>query len=254
MKVASIATYRDRLDVLPDAINSLAPQVDIVQIYYNDTEGLNKEQFQEVHEEIYLNCEHSNVEIQCVTDQADLSKFLAIWEYPEATIYTCDDDLIYHKDYAYRLLHNLHYDHWIGADVVTLGGKIISDEKRFEKHQDYRTCFGQRIRCTNPPSDSRSDRDNFMFSVDIDVPLSGVSIFDASKFQDCKIESKYKYAADIQLAKWIKEKGLRCKRNWNHAIRLVTINKKMTGKDTIFDSHTSKRGKELYKLVADLRK
>ena len=37
MKVASIATYRERLDVLPDAIKSLESQVDIIHVYFNES-------------------------------------------------------------------------------------------------------------------------------------------------------------------------------------------------------------------------
>jgi len=243
MKVASIATYEERLDVLIDAVNSLSPQVDVVQVYFNDT-GISEDKWQKYHETIYLNCEGDNIKVDLVPDMKDLSKFLAIWEYPEATIFTCDDDIIYGKDYVYSLYKNLHYEYLVQSDVITTGGKVISDLERLKKYHTYSKIFNTKYRFDG------TCRDNYCTRI-IDVPLSGVSAFDAKHFQDCKLDKKYIFAADILLAKWIKEKGLICNRSYLHK-KIVSYNKAMKGKDTIFDSHTKKKGRELGKMVKDI--
>ena len=258
MKVASIATYADRLDVLIDAVASLVEQVDIVQIYWNgdlpSDSAAHDVWCKIVGGLSFDRC--GRIKLTQVHDRADLSKFLAIWDYPEATIYTCDDDLIYRDDYIKNLYSNLYYDHFIAADVVSLGGKIIGDGRNFKKNQDYRTCFNRRIHCTGEVRSSRDhmDSDQFMFSTKIDVPLSGVSAFSAKKFQDCKIDDKYKFAADVQLAKWVADLDLECKRAWNFKLQMVKINEKMNGKDTIYNSYTKKQGRNLYKLVKEFAK
>lgn len=234
MKVASIATYSERLDVLPDAVRSLAPQVNIIHVYYNGLPTLTNQVkiFQLLSE--YDDYEQK-VKIQFVDNQADLSKFRAIWDYPDATIFTCDDDLIYSDEYVYRMDKCLNQDPMIGADVVTLGGKqfkqtSIEHETRFRNlFHNRSSCFGRNTKWDDTPT--------------YDIPLSGVSAFKASLFQDCEIDERFMYAADLQMAKWCADKELVIKSTWNRPRPLVEYNKKMKGKETIWDNHTSKSPK-----------
>lgn len=253
MKVASIATYAGRLDVLPDAVRSLAGQVDLIHIYYNgkvDDTGWKELQVNLIRECGDMGGELSDCVVEAVEDKADLSKFRAIWDYPDATIFTCDDDLIYSPDYIRQLTKCLHYDSMVKADVVSIGGKQISDVDRMMKAKTFKDCFGQRFSCFVVPPTSDKDSYNFMYPEKLHVPLSGVAAFDASKFQDCTIDEVYKYAADIQLGAWIAEKGYEAKRVWSYRKALVKYNPKMKGnKDTIWDNHTSVEGDRLSDLV-----
>lgn len=257
MKVASISTYADRLDVLPDTVRSLANQVDKVVVYYNcvmpefkDVEDITRVMQLIIEED----GNKSEFVMNPVNDLADLSKFRAIWDYPEATIYLCDDDLIYNDDYIWRMTKCLHYDTMVGCDVVTLGGKGIHDEGKLKRAKTYRDCFTVKVGCFTQPKGNKHDPYECFFPQEIHIPLSGASALDASKFQDCEIDEKYKYAADIQLGKWIADKGYSCKRAWAYQKKLVTYNPKMGNRDTIFDSHTSKEGKRLSDLVREVWK
>jgi hypothetical protein len=246
MRVASIATYVDRLGVLPDAVRSLAPQVDVVQIYYNgepDDAGY----FIALNSLIKVAAKYdTEMYLTPVKDLADLSKFRAIWDYPDATIFTCDDDLIYDPEYIYKLSKNLYHDPLITADVVSLGGKVVKEGKPFERAKKWKDLFLSRVTCF-------SKNNLWMQTTTLDIPLSGVSVFKAKDFQDCKIDEKYKYAADIQLGKWCKDKGLIVKNAWNRPRSLVKYNPKMNGKETIFDKHTSKDNR-IVSLVKEIWK
>jgi len=258
MKVASIATYAGRLDVLPDAVKSLAGQVDVVHIYYNgkvDDSGWKELQVKLISECGDMGGETARCLCEVVEDRADLSKFRAIWDYPDATIFTCDDDLIYSPDYVRQLTKCLHYDTMVGADVVAIGGNQISDENKLKKSKTYMGCFGQRFSAFTVPVDSRKVPYGFMYPDDLHAPISGLAAFDSSKFQDCSINEIYKYAADIQLGAWIEEKGYTAKRVWGYRKCLVKRNAKMKGnRDTIFDNYTNVEGVKLSNLVRDIWK
>ena len=263
MKVASIATYAGRLDVLPDAVKSLAGQVDKVVVYFNGgtAKGMSYGEWMKTSGGLYTDIlnedsiDMDKVDIHPVDDLADLSKFRAIWDYPDATIFTCDDDLIYSPDYVRQLTKCLHYDTMVGADVVAIGGNQISDENKLKKSKTYMGCFGQRFSAFTVPVDSRKVPYGFMYPDDLHAPISGLAAFDASKFQDCSINDIYKYAADIQLGAWIEEKGYTAKRVWGYRKCLVKRNAKMKGnRDTIFDNYTNVEGVKLSNLVRDIWK
>ena len=143
----------------------------------------------------------------------------------------------------------LHFDAVVEADVVSLGGKIIGDEGKLKRAAHYKDCFSKNISCFAIPPNSTDDNYNFVYPDELHIPLSGCAAFDASKFQDCTIDEAYKYAADIQLGKWIADKGLKARRAWSYRKNLVKYNPKMQGKETIYDNHTKKEGKRLSDLV-----
>jgi hypothetical protein len=128
MRVASIATYAERLDVLPDAIKSLYNQVDLIKIYYNGK--LSADKLEQLKEEVG---EFDKVDICECVDRADLSKFNAIWDCPNDTIFLCDDDIIYKGKYCDKLEHNLYHDYMIRADVISCGGKRFYDNEDYHK-------------------------------------------------------------------------------------------------------------------------
>jgi len=239
MRIASIATYRDRLEVLPDAINSLAPQVDLVQIYFNGELGWGE--FRTLGEKL----NHKNWKLNIVEDQADLSKFNAIFDYPEDIIFLCDDDLIYRDRYISRMERCLLHSQFIGSDVISLGGKVLKEGDELMNANNYKACCSKRYGCFMPNPE-------IVFSNTLDIPLSGATVLQAKHFQDCVIDPKYKYAADIQLFKWCRDKDLLIKRAFNCNKRLASYSPKMKGKETIFNSFTQPKADHVAKLIKEI--
>jgi hypothetical protein len=241
MRVASIATYAERLDVLPDAIKSLYNQVDLIKIYYNGK--LSADKLEQLKEEVG---EFDKVDICECVDRADLSKFNAIWDCPNDTIFLCDDDIIYKGKYCDKLEHNLYHDYMIRADVISCGGKRFYDNEDYHKATRFKDLFATRT----PFNAWNSD---WEYTNSFHIPLSGVAVIKASQFQKCRINMKYKFAADVQLGKWCKDLGLSVKQAWCFRTPLVKYNPKMGKRETIWDNYTSK-DKNLVKLIREIWK
>lgn len=181
---ANIATYQPRVESgsLEDAVDSLIDQVDIVRIYFNDCEP------PDYWKEKYKDKGHKLLAITKGDNLTDNGKFywLEVLKEPE-TFLTCDDDIIYPSDYVEITKEALKES----EGVVTYHGRQLQGYNReyFKGHKWFRYF------------------DHVPHNVIVDVPGTGVSAIDTSKFHPKNMcYSPYQKMADLVL-------GLDCAKN-----------------------------------------
>lgn len=231
-RIASIATYNQRHDVLPDAIASLHHQVDTILVNYNGDPN---------DEIIAIAARFPKVVLSCISltyDAADLAKFnyILMEPSPEDRIFLCDDDLIFAPDYCDEMERCLQ-----PATLITLGGKVIRPGFETETIPDFNTAMVQKYRCFDTITQPQR----------IDVPLSGVAAFRSGDLPKIDIELKYKYAADVQLYKLTVINHIQTL-TYSGPRPLVTYNPKMKTRETIWTNHTSRRTASLGQLVHEI--
>jgi glycosyltransferase involved in cell wall biosynthesis len=90
---ASVATMPERVELLAQAIGSLLPQVDRMQVYLNNFD------------DVPAFLDHPKITVQRSQDFGDLKdngKFFGVDEIPEGYHFTVDDDIIYPPDYVQK--------------------------------------------------------------------------------------------------------------------------------------------------------
>ena len=109
MKTASIATFTPRREALRLSVESLIPQMDVINVYLND------------YDEVPDFLGHPKVNALLGKDaEGDLlasAKFFWCPFISEGYHFTCDDDLYYPDDYAERMIAEV--DRWRGKAIVT---------------------------------------------------------------------------------------------------------------------------------------
>lgn len=238
MLIASLATYKPRIkDVLWDAVDSLADQVDYVWINLNNHPKLTDEDLEYVLNRVES---YDNVFLHSVFDNyGDLSKFTQlVYEYPESgnTYLICDDDLIYPSDYAENCKRILD----IEGCPLSFGGKKL-------KKPPYRNFRGSFKTWTHVLKGS--ERKHY-----IDLPLTCVTALRRNMLHpEIEIEPKYKNKGDVLMAKWVKQSktNLVCPK---FSEGYFKYNGKMKGKETIWDDmrQNPKVEKDLAKLLTEL--
>ena len=126
-RIAIIATYAYRYDTLEDTLKSLYNQVD--KIILMDNDGAYRV-------ESFMLDKVKKHDCSISPDYKDLSKLQPTVEHPWAFsdddfILTCDDDLIYPKNYVYELMYNAAQYSCIATyhgKVLDITGKIVRSE------------------------------------------------------------------------------------------------------------------------------
>jgi hypothetical protein len=226
MRVASIASFRERLDVLPDAVNSLLPQVDIVSIYFN--EGLTFREMVDLYDKID-NLDKVRVK-KLNEDRKDLSKFLGIYDYPDSLLFTCDDDLIYAPDYCDKM--ELAWEDSL-CNVITCGGKSLKNPP----YTTLKDAIEYKTHCLH----LKKKGQQFPNLGIVHIPLTGCSMFLASQYQDCVIDNKYIGMADVQMFAWNVQMSYWSGICNNYDGYMMTYNEKMGKRPTIWETVTTKQ-------------
>jgi len=117
MIVAGIASMAKRHQALIDAVDSLTPQVDRVHVYTQPGHPAKLSDF----------AERDKVELigpdRYGEDMGDAGKFFRAGAYEDAYYLSCDDDLIYPKDYADRVVGAI--DEYGGRVIVGFHGVLM---------------------------------------------------------------------------------------------------------------------------------
>lgn len=157
--IASIATTGDRPKMLKNTINSLKGQVDILYIYDNSK---NK-------------------------DLGALGKFYPLQWKEDCYFFTCDDDIIYPRDYVKRTLEEIKKRQCI----ISYHGRVIP-----QGAEDYYSIEGWRF---FQPCEGRF----------LDIGGTGVMAFDTRYFKPQIWSGEYKKCADLTCAIEAKREGKR---------------------------------------------
>lgn len=155
-RTANIATFPERLDVLPRMLDSITNQFDDIRIYFNNPDGYTGVTLPDPGNVMWINGD---------TDLADNGKFFFLESLTEPEYYfTLDDDLKYPPDYADRMVEFL--DEFPNVIATHHGRKLVSPDTGYYKggHKEYR-CLGKVY---------ETDR--------IDVAGTGVSAFRTDTF------------------------------------------------------------------------
>ncbi len=163
IKSANIATTYKRKESLAKTIETLKGQFDIIRVYGND----------------YL----PNIEgVECYSgiDHTDNSKFTWANEHRDEYYFSCDDDILYPKNYAENTLYYLKkYD---GLYITYHGRKLKQKDVSYYSGHDIYSCL-------------REVLGNWI----IDVPGTGVSAFDLRHFKVDIKEWEFERMSDLMM-------------------------------------------------------
>ena len=170
--IAGIATIPQRVQELINTINSLAPQVDMINVSLN---GFDKPPFSHPKVNWYI------------TDGTDEQKFKKI----EGDVYlSCDEDIIYPPDYVDIVKAKLEK-----YDIISFHGRSF---KQFPIQSYYKSA-ASKYRCL----------DKVAVDISVHVGGTGVMAFYPEIFSLSLDELPYKYMADVQVAIAARRRGLR---------------------------------------------
>jgi hypothetical protein len=150
--VVGMATFKGREEVIKRTIDSLLPQVDDIHIYNNELEPI---------------------------DLTDNGKFRALQLYSKPIYFlSCDDDLIYPRDYVQRAIESVEKHECI---ISFHGRKLLGlDRSYYRAHKAY-ACLH-----------------SFHQTCEIDVPGTGVTCFSTSYFNPIELyKSEDKRMSDL---------------------------------------------------------
>lgn len=181
MVTAQIASIPDRERLLEKTINSLLPQVDILNIMLNN------------YPYIPSFCFKDKVNAACFDNsKGDAAKFHAL-ESVQGYIFTCDDDLVYPHNYVERMVNELKKHE--NKVILTCHGRIMNDKPVHSSYTDRIAAFHW--------------RDEQLKSVQLDIGGTGVMAWHSDAFFPDIDDIKIKNMADIWIAKFAKEQGVK---------------------------------------------
>lgn len=115
MITAQLATIPERIEYLPKVIESLLPQVDILNVILNQTD-------------IAFGFHSWNKKLKFITrfnQMTDGEKHYNIENAAEGYIFTCDDDIIYPPDYVSYMISKI--EQYKRKAVITLHGRVFPE-------------------------------------------------------------------------------------------------------------------------------
>ena len=213
----NLATFPDRIHILPKMVASIIDQVDELRIFFNDMKRVDKK---------YLKPLYDNPKIKLVTDHAkdltDNGKFFFIPppDSDDEIYFMLDDDLLYPKDYVKKTIEFMaKYPN----TIITYHGRKLKGKglSYYRGHEAFR-CLG------NVHSDKI-----------IDVCGTGVSAFDTYYFKpNAKIlsYSLRQKMSDLVFSLEVAREGMEimlC----NHKLEWFGY---LNPKNTIWDQHANK--------------
>jgi hypothetical protein len=133
MTTAQLATVPERMEALIQVIDSLAPQVDRLNVMLNGHTG---EQAVKLYNR-YANSKHINFHRRD-NSMTDAEKYYRVEEL-QGYILTCDDDILYPPDYVKYMISKVEqYDRKF---VVTLHGRVYSGLPIYSFYRDRKPGF-----------------------------------------------------------------------------------------------------------------
>lgn len=203
--VVGMATIPERMSTLELVLDSLTKQVDIIELALNG--------FQQVPDILK---KYDNVIATLTTNEkGDSNKFLNVGNYSNAYYFSCDDDIIYPKDYISKYIREIKKNQCL----VTIHGSNING-----KVNSYYKGKQMKAHCLNKCAETQ-----------VHIPGSGVSGFDTSLLQVDYNKFTQPNMADIFLGIQCKQQGIKClsifhKKGWIKG----GLNK---DRATIYESH-----------------
>ena len=181
MVTAQIATIPDRENLLRKTVNSLLPQVDKLNIMLNNYPFT--PHF----------CHNPKIEV-CHLDNSkgDGAKFHGL-RTVKGYIFTCDDDLIYPTDYVETMVNVL--KSLDNSVILTNHGRLMHEKPVTSSYSDRKEAFHWR----NEQKES----------VRLDIGGTGVMAWHSSAFFPNIDDITIKNMADIWVAKFAKEQGVK---------------------------------------------
>jgi hypothetical protein len=208
--IGGMATFKDRIGIVNDAIRTIAPQIDLLMIYCNDTESYDA-----------LTQLPSNVKKYSGENITDRGKFYFCYSLvgSDNIYFTFDDDLIYPTDYVDRTksgvhMHNCivghHGKRFMGDKIISTYTKPTPEEHKFHVAFDW----GNKL------------------DLNVDVIGSGCMAFDLRYF--CPEELKENLMADIEICCMAKKLNLKMVA-LSHPHKWIQQNIKMQNKWSIYE-------------------
>lgn len=211
MKVtANMATVPSRISQCIHAIDSIAPQVDLVRVYCN---GHTKE------EAIFIkNGAPDNVQVfmsdSAMGDRGDIGKFYFA-DQPGQIYFSCDDDLLYPPDYVKHTIDQL--NRYGAGTVLTYHGSELKHPVRdYYRDRIAYACLRQ-----------------LNHDVEVDVGGSGVMCFNTDAIKVDLTFFEHPNMSDIYISALTKMQGSRiiCLKHSQGWIKYMEV------PDTIYDRH-----------------
>ena len=182
MIVAGMATMPERLNTLNLVLDNLHPQVDVIELALNDFKRIPSilEKYPKVVPNLTTN------------EKGDANKYLNIGKYTNDYYFSCDDDIIYPKDYVETYIKAIDEK----KSLITIHGSTIPPRKV----KSYYKGRSMKAHCLNACEESV-----------VHVPGSGVSGFHTS-FLKLNYEKGFpvRNMADIFLGIQCQSQGVRC--------------------------------------------
>lgn len=178
--VVGMATIPERINTLELVISSLSRQADRIELALNG--------FSEAPS--FLN-KYPNVYPHLTSNvMGDANKFLNVDKFPNAYYFSCDDDIVYPKDYVSKYIRSIKKL----RGLVTIHGSNING-KVYSYYRDKQ----MKAHCLMKSREVR-----------VHIPGSGVSAFDTTQFKVRYKSFKKANMADIFLAIQAQEQGIKC--------------------------------------------
>jgi len=209
MIVAGLATIPEREDVLEKVLNSICPQVDLLELSLNGYKSVP-----------YLIGKYENVVTTLSSNEmGDANKFLHVDKYTNHYYFSIDDDLIYPSNYVITFIEKIEKH----KCLITLHGSDVNPNMK-----SYYKGRTMKSHCLH---DSSSD-------VFVDIAGSGVSGYHTSFLKIRYKDFKEPNMADIWMSMKAHEQGVK---------RLAISHKKgwlkyclPPDKETIYETHSKK--------------
>ena len=211
MITAQVASIPDREQLLEQTVKSLLPQVDKLNIMlnYSYTPGFLRNLSLEIAPE-KLNWWYFD------NSKGDAAKFYGLKDV-KGYIFTCDDDLVYPPDYVETMINELKKHE--NKVILTHHGRIMNEKPVFSSYSDRKAAFHW--------------RDRQLESIQLDIGGTGVMAWHSDAFFPDIDRINIKNMADIWVAKFAKEQGVKimlCPHKEDYLKYLHT-------KNTIWDEH-----------------
>lgn len=181
MIIAGMATIPERESTLQIVLDSIAPQVDLLELALNDYKSVP-----------YWLGKYENVLPTLTSNEmGDANKFLRVDDYTNHYYFSCDDDIEYPSDYVERYIKAINSN----GCLVTVHGSDIPNRKL----QSYYSGKVMRSHCLNQLSKA----------VFVDIAGSGVSAFHTSFLKLRYKRFKAANMADIWMSMQAHEQGVK---------------------------------------------
>jgi hypothetical protein len=142
MITAQLATYPARIDILPQVINSLLPQVDRLNVMlngYSDNQAARLQSYFADPNRYFVQEFERLQFIILDNSMTDAAKFYNIEKAEPGYLFTCDDDILYPPDYVEKSIAKI--EEYNRKYIITYHGRVWNDHPITSFYRDRKEMY-----------------------------------------------------------------------------------------------------------------